>query len=101
MARIQYSRSSPYATTPQSRNFIGVYKHRSIPRSLDDTPVILEARHAFRPDKLSQELYGTPKLWWVFTARNLNVLRDPLNDFKPGLLIYVPSYPQLKKVLGI
>ena len=101
MARITYPRTSPYGNTPQSQWHIGQYAHRRISRSSDDLIVILEPRHQYRPDILSQELYGTPALWWVFMLRNMNVIRDPLNDFTIGKMIFAPSMSNLKKVLGI
>lgn len=101
MARIQYSRNSPYATTPQSSWYLGKYDHRPIRRHSEDTMVILDSRHQYRPDVLSQELYGTPSLWWVFMLRNMDEIRDPLNDFTAGKIIFAPSMGHLKKVLGL
>lgn len=101
MARLTYPPSSPYAVTLQTKWHIGPYVHRRIPRSSKDKAVTLKAHHQYRPDVLSQELYGTPSLWWVFMARNMNVIRDPLNDFTVGKVIFAPSYETLKKVLGL
>jgi hypothetical protein len=101
MPRITYSRTSPYANTPQTSWFLAKYKHRAIPRDSEDIPIVLDSRHNYRPDKLSQELYGTPALWWVFMVRNIDLIRDPINDFTTGILIFAPSMGHLKKVLGI
>jgi hypothetical protein len=101
MSRIVYPKTSQYSSTPQGQWHIGPYAHRRIPRSSDDRPIVLEAKHEYRPDVLALELYGTASLWWVFMLRNMNVIRDPLNDFTVGKIIFAPSMGTLKKVLGI
>lgn len=101
MAKILYSKNSPYAVTPQAQWYLGIYKHRTIAPASDDITITLSPHHAFRPDILSQELYGTPTLWWVFMLRNMNKIRDPLNDFNPGKVIFAPSLNSLKKSIGI
>jgi len=40
-------------------------------------------------------------LWWVFIQRNLDVLEDPIFDFKPGTKIYIPKPASLKSALGL
>jgi hypothetical protein len=47
------------------------------------------------------QLYGDAGLWWVFIQRNLDVLQDPIFDFKPGTKIYLPKGGSLRTVLGI
>jgi len=46
-------------------------------------------------------LYGTPKLWWVFVQRNMDVIKDPIYDFEPGTEIYLPKKSNLERFLGI
>jgi len=29
-------------------------------------------------------------LWWVFALRNPDVIKDPIRDFKTGVVIIVP-----------
>lgn len=91
MAKITYPKTSPYSGTPQSNRYIGRYQHRKISPSSEDQLYLLEARHHNKPELLSDELYGTPEYWWVFMARNLNLIRDSIWDFKAGLIIVVPS----------
>lgn len=101
MSRIVYPRTSPYAATGQTSWYLSNYKHQRIPRDSRDTLILLEARHQYRPDILSQELYDTPALWWVFMVRNMNSIRDPINDFVAGKSIFVPAHSHLKTVLGL
>ena len=97
---VQYNSTSPYAETPQTSWYLGIYKDRSIPPSPTDTIRTLEARYEYRPDLLSNDLYGTPLYWWVFYVRNINIIRDPIWDFKAGIRIYTPSSEYLKRVIG-
>jgi hypothetical protein len=97
--RVEYPRSSPYGVTGQSSWFLSNYKHRSISPDSRDRQVVLDSSHEFRPDKLSQELYGTSAYWWVFMVRNMSQIRDPIGDFKAGLTIWVPAADHLKKSL--
>jgi len=100
MSKVTYPSSSPYALTPQSNWAIGLYKHRSIPESVDDVPYKVEQKYHNRPDLLAAELYGDAQYYWVFMIRNMNLMRDPLWDFVAGLEIYIPSRERLK-ALGI
>jgi hypothetical protein len=54
-----------------------------------------------RPDLLAYDLYGNAALWWVFIARNPNVIEDPLLDFRAGVSIYIPKKETLVKDLGL
>lgn len=100
MTKVNYSGTSPYALTPQSSWYLGNYVHRKIAPASDDTPLVLSADFTHRPDTLSNKLYGTPAYYWVFMARNLNVIRDPIWDFVPGIEIYVPSRDRLRGLTG-
>ena len=40
-------------------------------------------------------------LWWVFAIRNPNVIQDPIYDFQPGVIIYVPQKQNLTTALGL
>jgi hypothetical protein len=51
---------------------------------------------------LANDLYSDSRLWWVFAARNPNVLGpDPYFNFVSGISIYIPKLDTLKQVLGI
>jgi len=40
-------------------------------------------------------------LWWVFAARNPDVIQDPIFDLNAGVQIYIPKITTLKDTLGI
>lgn len=96
-----YSNTSPWAKTPFVQNYLGILAIRPVAAEADDFLYKIEPQYTHRPDLLSFDLYGTPKLWWVFTQRNLNVLQDPIYDFVPGIEIYIPKKTGLFKVLGL
>lgn len=100
MARINYPSVSAYAATPQSNWFIGNYVHRKIPSNGADKLFTITPKYINRPDLLAYDLYGNPGYWWVFCARNPNVLRDPIWDFEAGKVIIIPSQSHLKASLG-
>lgn len=56
-----------------------------------DKQIKLEPKYHRRPDKLAKDLYGNERYWWVFSVRNKDILIDPFNDFKAGVIIFVPA----------
>ena len=96
-----YSQSSAYFTTPMFDGFLDIIEYRAIPKQRDDTVYVIKSMHALRPDILAYDLYGDPKLWWVFAARNPNSIEDPIFDFQEGRTIFLPKLSTLKEVLGI
>ena len=100
MSRINYPSNSPYSNTPQSSWAIGRYLHKEIPPDSGDTEFPLQARHTYRPDTLSFELYGTPAYYWVFCVRNPWLRADPIWSFVAGETIIVPSAAHVNSVVG-
>jgi hypothetical protein len=97
-----YTKTSPYSnTTITSSGELDILKIRPVPADDDDFLYEVEPQYNFRPDLLSYDLYGTPKLWWVFAQRNLDTLKDPVFDFKAGVKIFLPKQSALQKALGI
>lgn len=96
-----YSNTSPWAKTPMVQNYLGILSIRPVAAEEDDFLYKIEPQYTHRPDLLSFDLYGTSRLWWVFTQRNLDVLQDPIYDFIPGVEIYIPKKTGLFKVLGL
>ena len=85
----KYSNTSPYFSTLQTETYLDLYTPRPITIDADDQSYTIERTYAYRPDLLAYDLYGTPRLWWVFAQRNPDQLEDPIYDFKPG----VPGRP--------
>lgn len=99
MAR--YSNSSPWSTTPQNNFFLELLEIRPVPAEEDDFRYTIENQYRHRPDLLAYDLYGDPKLWWVFVQRNMTVIKDPIYDFEPGTTIFIPKKSNLEKFLGV
>ena len=96
-----YSNTSPYFTTREVADYLDILNPRTITAELDDQTYTIERTYAYRPDLLSYDLYGTPRLWWVFAQRNPDQIEDPIYDFKPGVPVQLPKKENLLKDLGI
>jgi alpha-L-fucosidase len=96
-----YKKTSPWANTTQNKLYLNLLEIRPVPAESDDFQYVIENQYKHRPDLLAYDLYGTPKLWWVFVQRNMSVLKDPIYDFEPGVSIFVPKKTSLEKFLGI
>jgi hypothetical protein len=97
-----YSGSSPWNKTKfTALGALDILRIRPIPADADDAQYTIEPQYTYRPDLLSYDYYGTPKLWWVFAQRNMDVIKDPVFDMVPGTTIFLPKPDKLKKVLGV
>lgn len=98
---INYAKTSPYYKTSLFGNFLDIMTPRPITKLESDINFTITKTYQNRPDLLAYDLYGDSDLWWVFTARNPNVLRDPVFDFLPGVQIYIPQKSTLVQDLGL
>ncbi len=96
-----YSQSSPYKKTGFFENALDILNPRPITKQPDDIVFEINNIYALRPDKLAFDLYNDAGLWWVFAARNPNVIEDPIFDFQQGKRIFLPKKSTLEKDLGI
>jgi alpha-L-fucosidase len=96
-----YSRTSPYFDTPMTADNLEILTPRTITVEEDDQSYTIERTYAYRPDLLAYDLYGTPRLWWVFAQRNPDKIEDPIYDFKIGVTIQLPKKELLLKDLGV
>lgn len=99
MAR--YNNTSPYFETEEKANYLDILNPRTLTAESDDRPYTVERTYAYRPDLLAYDLYGSPRLWWVFAQRNPDKIEDPIYDFKPGVTIKLPKKENLLKDLGV
>ena len=97
----KYSQTSPYFETQQLNNSLDILNPRTITAEADDQEITLNATYAYRPDLLAFDLYGTPRLWWVFAQRNPDVIEDPIYDFEAGVSIQVPKPANIRSDLGV
>ena len=96
-----YAKTSPWSDTRQNNFYLDLLEIRPVPAEADDFRYVIENQYRNRPDLLAYDLYGDPKLWWVFVQRNMSVIKDPIYDFKPGTAIYLPKKSNLSKFLGV
>ena len=97
----KYSLTSPYFGTRQQKNYLDIFSARPITAESDDQLYTVERTYAYRPDLLAFDLYGTPRLLWVFAQRNPNQIEDPIYDFKPGVTIQLPKKENISDDLGV
>jgi hypothetical protein len=97
----KYSSTSPYFATPQNNDSLGQFVRRRFAIEDDDQSYTIERTYAYRPDLLAYDLYGSPRLWWVFAQRNPNQIEDPIYDFKPGVTIQLPKPANITRDLGV
>jgi hypothetical protein len=98
---VNYSKLSPYSQTESYAFYLDVASIPNIPYDPSDVEYEIDAIYGNRPDLLAFDLYGDSALWWVFSARNPNTLQDPIYDFLPGAIIFIPKKDTLTAVLGI
>lgn len=101
MANVAYKKSSPWSRTAQNDLYLELLTIRPVPAEPDDFVYTIENQYKHRPDLLAFDLYGDPKLWWVFVQRNMNIIKDPIYDFTPGTVIQIPKKSNLQNYLGI
>jgi hypothetical protein len=96
-----YNKTSVYYNTSITNGYLDVMSFRDIPNERDDILFEITSTYQNRPDLLAYDLYKDQNLWWVFSLRNKDVLKDPVFDMEPGTKIYLPKLSTLKRVLGI
>jgi hypothetical protein len=95
-----YSQYSPYFKTTMSNFYLDVLNYRDIPSDPQDVSIQIPSQYEHRPDLLSQDAYGDPRLWWVFAVRNPDVIQDPIYDIVAGLTIYIPQKANVMSVIA-
>lgn len=97
----KYSQTSPYFETEEFNDSLDILNPRTVTAEGDDQSYTIERTYAYRPDLLAFDMYGSPRLWWVFAQRNPNEIEDPIYDFKPGVTIKLPKKENVLKDLGV
>lgn len=99
---VEYNKTSPWNKTKITvGNYLDLLEYRDIPKDSTDVVYDISPVYTFRPDLLSFDLYGTSKLWWVFSVRNPDTLKDPVFDFVAGTRIYLPKKSLLSAIIGL
>jgi hypothetical protein len=97
----EYSKTSPYYKSEQTNGYLDVMTWRTVPSEADDILFTVTKSYEHRPDLLAYDLYQDVGLWWVFSARNPSILKDPVFDLEAGIKIYLPKLSSMKRVLGL
>lgn len=97
----QYNNRSPWSKTKLQPGYLDLLSIRPIAAEDDDSIYVIEPQYNYRPDLLAYDIYGSSKLWWVFAQRNMDVINDPIFDFRSGTEIKLPKKEGLFTVLGI
>ena len=96
----KYKINSLYALTPMDAGKLGIWEVPEVLSTGNEITRIISRHHRNRPDLLSNELYGTPQLWWIFKMINPDKLNDPIWDFKEGVEILTPSPTDVSSYLS-
>lgn len=89
---------SPYYLTPVTNYYLDILVMPQLDTSLDDEYYTIEKKYEYRPDILAKKLYGSEYYWFVFILRNMDVIQDPIFDFKAGTEIRLPTIDNVKKL---
>ena len=95
-----YGKLSPYYSTPLTGSYLDIITFRNLPVEADDRSFEVTNLYEFRPDLLAYDLYGYSDLWWVFSVRNKDIIKDPIYDLYAGQTIYLPKLSTLRSTLG-
>lgn len=95
-----YTKLSFYYTTPIKGSYLDIVNFRQLPNETDDIHFTVTSQYEFRPDLLAYDLYGDVNLWWVFSVRNKDTVKDPIYDLYAGQIIYLPKLSTLRSTLG-
>lgn len=100
MANTPYSNYSPYKKTRQTSWYLDRLTPRIIPPLDNDVELTIREDYVNRPDLLAHDVYGNAKLWWVFSMRNPDVIKDPIYDLQAGITIFVTDKDTLFTILN-
>ena len=100
MPQTPYSSLSPYLNTNQTSWYLDIIDFRKIDKFSTDVELTLGPEYVNRPDLLAYDLYGTSKLWWVFSVRNPDAIKDPIYDMVEGKTIFVTEKTTLFGILN-
>mgnify|MGYP005715110475 FL=1 len=87
----QYSKQSPYSKSVITGDYLNLMTPRTVVEDSSDNSYAIESQYHMRPDLLAYKLYGNSRYWWLFSARNKDILIDPIQDFKTGTTIRIPK----------
>lgn len=87
-ATSRYKDSKAMYWGPKNILTLTTYKREPIDPDDADTFMIIRKGQEYRPDKVSQDSYGTPEFW--YKIMELNGMAD-IMEFKAGVNIRIPA----------
>lgn len=91
-----YKSSSVYSNTKIKNWYLDHWEPKKIYPDINDIPYKISVDYDMRPDLAANYFYGNPDYWYIFALRNMDIIKDPVFDFKAGVEIYVPSKKSLE-----
>ena len=95
-----HSKDSFLRRAPVRGLYLDINELPRIPKSRGDQLYEIEHQYEYRRDLLANKLFGTVRLWWIFALRNPDLIIDPIEDFKAGLTIHIPSGESIQRIIG-
>ena len=90
------NRYSIYKYTKSNNYERGYFEPINIPYDdVSDYYMVIPTGYDNKPGNLAYELFGTPKLYWIFSYFNKDMIVDPIFDIKAGMTIRVPDKDRL------
>ena len=95
-----YKENSPWSKTSIIDNTIlDIISKRTIFADPFDEEYTIPQEFDERPDLCSYQHYGTAKYWWIYAARNANLIVDPIRDFSAGIKIRIPNIDNISNMV--
>ena len=95
-----YRSDSFYANTQTIDFYLDIWDSDVSLSDDGDTSVEIESKYNLRPDLMAYDMYGSPNYWWIFALKNKDKLIDPVEDFKTGLTITIPTKTGIRSLVG-
>lgn len=95
----KYSQYSPYAKVKQTW-YLGYNLPLGIEPADSDVEYTIPNMYDEQPWRLSADLYGNERLYYIFALLNPNILADPIYDFSAGKTIRIPSVQRMQSYMS-
>ena len=90
-----FNQHSLYSNTDVNNGYRDYYNPIEIGYDSSDIFIIVTSEYHQRPGGLAQFLYGDPRLSWVFSYFNREVISDIIFDLQTGMILRVPCKERL------
>ena len=87
--------NSLYKNTKSYNGFRDYYEPINLKYDDSDIILIVTSEYNNKPGKLAYDLYGTPRLSWIFRYYNPDLISDIIFDLKEGMILRIPTKEHL------